>query len=59
MTNGSVTNRVKGADGDVLTVSYKDSEKKITVTPETSIVWFELGELSKAAPRCENRRDRC
>jgi hypothetical protein len=47
MTNGAVANRVKGADGDVLTITYKDGEKKIIVTPETSIVRFEAGELSE------------
>lgn len=47
MTNGAVANRVKSADGDVLTITYKDGEKKITVTPETSIVRFEPGELSE------------
>ena len=47
MTNGAVANRIKSADGDVLTISYKDGEKKIVVTPETSIVRFEPGELSE------------
>lgn len=47
MTNGAVANRVKGADGDILTVTYKDGEKKIVVTPETAIARFEPGELSE------------
>jgi outer membrane lipoprotein SlyB len=36
MTNGAVADRVKGIDGDELTIKYKDGEK-IIVTPETSI----------------------
>lgn len=47
MTNGAVANRVRSASGDVLTVTYKDGEKKITVTPETSIVRFEPGDISE------------
>lgn len=47
MTNGAVANRVKGTDGDILTITYKDGEKKIVVTPETAIVRFEPGELSE------------
>ncbi len=47
MTNGAVANRVKSAEGDVLTVTYKDGEKKIVVTPETSVVRFEPGDFSE------------
>jgi hypothetical protein len=47
MTNGAVADRIKGIDGDVLTVKYKDGEKKIIVTPETSIVRFEPGARSE------------
>lgn len=47
MTNGAVASRVKGTEGDVLTITYKDGEKRIVVTPETSIVQFEPGELSE------------
>jgi len=47
MTNGAVANRVKSAEGDILTVTYKDGEKKIVVTPETSIVRFEPGDFSE------------
>lgn len=47
MTNGAMASRVKSADGDVLTITYKDGEKKVIVTPETSIVRFEPGELSE------------
>ena len=37
MTNAYVTSMVKEKDGDVLTVKYKDGEKKIVVTPQTVI----------------------
>lgn len=47
MTNGALANRVKGTDGDILTVTYKDGERKIVVTPETSIVRFEPGDFSE------------
>jgi hypothetical protein len=47
MTNGAVADRVKAIDGDVLTIKYRDGEKKIVVTPETSIVRFEVGDRSE------------
>jgi hypothetical protein len=47
MTNGAVADRVKGIDGDELTIKYKDGEKKVIVTPETSIVRFEPGDRSE------------
>jgi hypothetical protein len=37
MTNAYVTDMVTGKDGDVLTVKYKDGEKKVIVTPQTAI----------------------
>src|SRR5258708_19071221 len=37
MTNAYVENLVTGKDGDVLTVKYKEGEKKVIVTPETVI----------------------
>ena len=37
MTNAYVTSMVKEKDGDVLTVKYKDGEKKVVVTPQTVI----------------------
>ena len=37
MTNAYVASMVKEKDGDVLTVKYKDGEKKIVVTPQTVI----------------------
>ena len=37
MTNAYVGNAAKSADGEVLTVKYKDGEKQVVVTPETVI----------------------
>lgn len=37
MTNAYVADMVTGKDGDVLTVKYKDGEKKIVMTPQTVI----------------------
>ena len=36
MTNANVEQTVGGVDGPVLTVKYKDGEKKVFVTPETA-----------------------
>lgn len=47
MTNGAVANRIKSTDGDILTVAYKDGEKKIVVTPDTAIVRFEPGSFTE------------
>ena len=38
MTNASVETAVAGVDGQVLTLKYKDGEKKLLVTPKTAIV---------------------
>jgi hypothetical protein len=37
MTNAYVGSATKSADGEVLTVKYKDGEKQVVVTPETVI----------------------
>ncbi len=37
MTNAYVADMVTGKDGNVLTVKYKDGEKKVIVTPQTAI----------------------
>ncbi|HET8920474.1 MAG TPA: hypothetical protein VFN27_12435, partial [Xanthobacteraceae bacterium] len=37
MTNATVDSQVKGADGQTLTVKYKDGEQKVLVTPATEI----------------------
>ena len=47
MTNGNVEQTVTATDGQVLTVKYKDGEKKITVPPDVPIVTFAPGEKSE------------
>ena len=43
MTNGNVEQSVTGVDGPVLSVKYKDGEKKLVVTPQTVVVTYEMG----------------
>lgn len=50
MTNGTVGNTVTGVDGPVVTVKYKDGEKKIIVGPEVPIVRYEVVDLSALKP---------
>ena len=38
MTNAAVETTVAGNDGQTLTVKYKDGEKKVMITPQTTIV---------------------
>jgi hypothetical protein len=47
MTNAVVGSKVTAADGNVLTVKYKDGEKKIVVTPQTAIVKVVPAEVSE------------
>jgi len=47
MTNGAVGQAVSGVDGPVITVKYKDGEKKIVVTPNVPIVRYEVGDRSE------------
>jgi hypothetical protein len=47
MTNAAVAQMVKGVDGDVIALKYKDGEKKITVTPQTVIVTYVPGDKSE------------
>src|SRR5215213_2301285 len=47
MTNGAVEQTAASADGQVLTLKYKDGEKKIAVAPETPIVIYEPGTLAE------------
>jgi hypothetical protein len=44
MTNANVEQTVGGVDGQVLTVKYKDGEKKLLVTPETAVVTYVAGD---------------
>ena len=50
MTNGSVEQAVTGVDGPVLSVKYKDGEKKLLVTPETVVVTYEMGKKEEVQP---------
>ena len=50
MTNGNVEQAVTGLDGPVLSVKYKDGEKKILVTPETAVVTYVPGSKDDLKP---------
>jgi hypothetical protein len=50
MTNGNVEQAVTGVDGPVLSVKYKDSEKKRVVTPQTVVVTYEMGKRDEIQP---------
>ena len=50
MTNGTVGQTVTGIDGPVITVKYKDGEKKIVVGPGVPIVRYEIGSTGELKP---------
>jgi hypothetical protein len=50
MTNGNVEQTVAGVDGPVLSVKYKDGEKKLLVTPETVVVTYVMGNKDELKP---------
>jgi outer membrane lipoprotein SlyB len=50
MTNAYVDSMVTATDGQVITVKYKDGEKKVIVAPETSIVANALGQRDELKP---------
>ena len=50
MTNGNVEQTVTAVDGQVLTVKYKDGDKKIVVPPDIPIVAFVPGEKQELKP---------
>jgi hypothetical protein len=50
MTNANVEQTVAGTDGPVLTVKYKDGEKKLLVTPETAVVSYVNGSKDDLKP---------
>jgi hypothetical protein len=50
MTNGTVDTTVKAVEGQVLTVKYRDGEKKILVTPDTTIRAYVVGEKGELKP---------
>jgi hypothetical protein len=50
MTNGAVGQTVSGIEGPVITVKYKDGEKKVVVGPDVPIVRYEIGDRSELKP---------
>ncbi len=50
MTNGTVGATVTGVAGPVITVKYKDGEKKIIVGPDVPIVRYVVGDKSALKP---------
>ena len=50
MTNGNVEQAVSGVDGPVLSVKYKDGDKKLVVTPQTVVVTYEMGKRDDIQP---------
>lgn len=47
MTNATVAETVQGVDGQVLTVKYKDGEKRIVVPPDARILAYSVGDRSE------------
>ena len=58
MTNANVEHAVTGVDGQMLSVKYKDGEKKLLVTPETVVVTYEIGKQGRGAARHQDFRRR-
>jgi len=50
MTNGTVDQTVAGVDGQVMTVKYRDGEKKIVVPPDAIIRAYMSGDKSELKP---------
>jgi hypothetical protein len=50
MTNGNVEQTVAGVDGPVLSVKYKDGEKKLVVSPDTVVVTYVAGSQDDLKP---------
>ena len=50
MTNANVEQTVTGVDGPMLSVKYKDGEKKLLVTPETAVVTYVSGDKNELKP---------
>jgi hypothetical protein len=50
MTNANVEQTVAGVDGQILSVKYKDGEKKLLVTPETVVVTYVPGNKDELTP---------
>jgi len=50
MTNANVEQTVAGVEGPILSVKYKDGEKKVMVTPETAVVTYVIGDKNDLKP---------
>jgi hypothetical protein len=50
MTNANVEQTVAGVDGQMLSVKYKDGEKKLLVAPETVVVTYVPGSKDDLKP---------
>jgi hypothetical protein len=50
MTNANVEQTVGSVDGQMLSVKYKDGEKKLLVTPETAVVTYIAGSKDDLKP---------
>jgi hypothetical protein len=50
MTNANVEQRVTAVDGQILTLKYKDGEKKITVPSDAVVVQFVAGDRGDLKP---------
>jgi hypothetical protein len=50
MTNANVEESVASVDGQMLTVKYKNGEKKILVTPDTKVVSYVMGDKADLKP---------
>jgi hypothetical protein len=50
MTNGAVAETVGGVDGPMLTVKYKDGEKKVLIPPDATILAYAIGDKSELKP---------
>lgn len=50
MTNATVDQVVSGVDGQVVTVKYKDGEKKIVIPPDAVILAYKVGDKAELKP---------
>lgn len=50
MTNANVDVSVAAVDGQMLTLKYKDGEKKLLVTPKTAVVAYTPGDFAELKP---------
>jgi hypothetical protein len=50
MTNGTVDASVSSVDGPIVTIRYKDGEKKIIIGPNVPVVRYEIADPSAITP---------